>query len=135
MWSGHLAPDDTDLGALDLLLSAVDESDLLSEVEAVTFLACCSFPINPSGHSLGGGNIINTLNLDQACVGVGVALSTLVAQVATPISQSDSFNRRLCVCSICRSESKSNRETISRIVTICARYVYSIEDSRYAYLT
>lgn len=35
VWSGHLAPDDTDLGALNLLLSAVNESDLLSEVEAV----------------------------------------------------------------------------------------------------
>lgn len=89
MWSGHLAPDDTDLGALHFLLSAVDESDLLAEVEAVViclspssqlFLQC-----NCGIDSLGGGDIINTLDLDQACVGVGVALSTLVAQVATPV--------------------------------------------------
>ena len=35
MWPGDLAPDDADLGATDLLLAAVDESDLLAEVEAV----------------------------------------------------------------------------------------------------
>lgn len=31
---GDLAPDDADLGSTDLLLGAVDESDLLAEVEA-----------------------------------------------------------------------------------------------------
>lgn len=34
VWPGNLAPDDTDLGAPDLLLAPVDESDLLAKVEA-----------------------------------------------------------------------------------------------------
>lgn len=36
---GDLAPDDTDLGTADLLGCAVDESDLLAEVEAVVSLS------------------------------------------------------------------------------------------------
>lgn len=35
MRPGDLAPDDSDLGTADLLGCAVDESDLLAEVEAV----------------------------------------------------------------------------------------------------
>lgn len=34
VWSGNLAPDDTDLGSSDLLLASVDEGDLLAKVEA-----------------------------------------------------------------------------------------------------
>ena len=39
--TGDLAPDDADLGAADLLLATVDESDLLAEVEAITN---CQYP-------------------------------------------------------------------------------------------
>lgn len=48
MWPRNLAPDDSDLGTLDLLLSPVDVSDLLAAVE---------------GGSLG---VVNTLKLKQA---------------------------------------------------------------------
>jgi hypothetical protein len=34
VWPGNLAPDNANLGAADLLLSAVDVGDLLAEVEA-----------------------------------------------------------------------------------------------------
>jgi len=76
MRPGHLAPDDTDSRALNLPLCPVNESDLLAKVE------------------VGSSNIINTLNLDQACVGVGVALSTLVAQVAALDIESVTLFRR-----------------------------------------
>lgn len=46
--AGDLAPDHANVGAADLTLSAVDESDLLAKVE------------------VGGLGVINTLNLDQA---------------------------------------------------------------------
>lgn len=67
MGTGHLAPDDADLGAADLLRGAVDESDALAVVEG------------------GVGGVLDTLDLDQAGVGVGVALATLVAKVAAPV--------------------------------------------------
>jgi hypothetical protein len=35
VWSGNLAPDDSDLSAPDLLLCLVDVCDLLAEVEAI----------------------------------------------------------------------------------------------------
>lgn len=41
MRTGDLAPDDADLGATDLLLGTVDESDLLAEVEAIMH---CQYP-------------------------------------------------------------------------------------------
>lgn len=65
MSAGDLAPHDSDLGAADLLRGAVDEGDLLSEVEG------------------GGLGVVDTLNLDQAGVGVGVALASLVAEVTS----------------------------------------------------
>lgn len=65
MWSSDLAPDDTDLGAADLLLGAVDESDLLSEVE------------------VGGVGAVDTLNLDQAGGGTVGVSRALVAQVTS----------------------------------------------------
>jgi hypothetical protein len=68
--AGDLAPDHTNVGAADLTLGPVNESDLLAEVEA------------------GGLGVINALNLDQTGVGVGVTLSALVAQVATPVKKS-----------------------------------------------
>ncbi len=66
MWTGDLAPDNANLGSTDLLASAIDESDLLSEVE------------------VGALSVLDTLNLDERGTwGAGV-LATLVAQVATP---------------------------------------------------
>jgi hypothetical protein len=65
--AGDLAPHDSDLGATDLLRGAVDEGDLLSEVEAA------------------GLGVVDTLNLDQTGVGVGVALASLVAEVTSPV--------------------------------------------------
>lgn len=46
--AGDLAPDHANVGAADLTLGAVDESDLLAKVE------------------VGGLGVINTLDLDQA---------------------------------------------------------------------
>jgi len=65
MWPGNLSPDDSDLRSSDLLLRTIDESNLLSEVEA------CSLCIR------------NTLDLDQARAWGGVALAALIAQMAT----------------------------------------------------
>lgn len=36
MWSGNLAPDNADLSAANLLLTPVDERNLLAKVEAVS---------------------------------------------------------------------------------------------------
>ena len=67
MWPRNLAPDNADLGAPDLLLAAVDIGDALAVVES------------------GGLGVVDTLNLDQAGVGVGVALASLVAEVTSPV--------------------------------------------------
>lgn len=48
MWPSDLAPDNADLGATDLLLAAVDESDLLAKVE------------------VGAVDVVDTLDLDEA---------------------------------------------------------------------
>lgn len=45
MRPGDLAPDDSDLGTADLLGCAVDESDLLAEVEAVLYQLVTPLPI------------------------------------------------------------------------------------------
>lgn len=45
MWAGDLSPDDADLGATDLSLRAVDEGNLLTEVEAVTGQRQFSSPV------------------------------------------------------------------------------------------
>jgi len=66
VWSGDLAPDHADLGAADLLLAPVDESNLLAEIE------------------VGGVGVINTLNLDQAGSRAGGVTRALVAQVTSP---------------------------------------------------
>lgn len=84
MSAGDLAPHDSDLGAADLLGGAVDKGDLLSEVEA------------------GGLGVVDTLNLDQAGVGVGVALASLVAEVTSPVRKRSIYilcaMRRLFCC-------------------------------------
>ena len=54
--AGDLAPHDSDLGAADLLGGAVDEGDLLSEVEA------------------GGLGVVDTLNLIKLVLGLVLRL-------------------------------------------------------------
>lgn len=61
MRPGDLAPDHADLGSSDLLLALVDICDLLAKVE------------------VGGVGVVNTLDLDQARLGVGGVSATLVA--------------------------------------------------------
>jgi hypothetical protein len=68
MWPCNLSPHDSNLRATDLFLRTVDESDLLAEVES-----CCLW-------------VFDALNLNQTGVGVGVALSTLIAQMPSPIA-------------------------------------------------
>lgn len=63
--AGDLAPDHADLGATDLLLAAVDESNTLAKVE------------------VGTGDIVNTLNLDEGGTGTGDVTRALVAQVTS----------------------------------------------------
>lgn len=61
-----LAPDDTNLGASDLLLAAVDVCDALAQVERC------------------GLGVLDTLDLDERGVGVGVTLAALVGKVLAP---------------------------------------------------
>ena len=63
--AGDAAPDAADLGAVDLTLSAVDESDTLAEVE------------------LGIGKSLHTLDLDERDIGALVALGTLESKNTT----------------------------------------------------
>lgn len=85
MRSGDLAPDNTDLGSTDLLLATVDVGDLLAQVEAISLVNIPSSRSVPTMYDvLGGLGVIDTLDLDQAGPGVGVAATTLIAQVATP---------------------------------------------------
>lgn len=63
----HFAPDHPDLRAPDLPLAPVDVRDALAQVEA------------------GGLGVLDALDLDQAGVGVGVALAALVGEVAAPV--------------------------------------------------
>jgi len=65
VWAGDLAPDNSNLRSSNLTLGTVNESDLLSEVE------------------VGAVGVLNTLDLDERGAWGGVALATLVAQVAT----------------------------------------------------
>ena len=83
MWSGNLAPNDSDLRSSDFLRRTVNESNLLSEVEAASMLVlpiCLPFDV----HILGCVGIINTLNLDQAGAWSGISLATGIAQVTAP---------------------------------------------------
>ena len=63
--AGDASPDATDLGAGDLTLGAVNESDTLSEVE------------------LGISSGLDTLDLDEGDVGALVALSALESKNTT----------------------------------------------------
>lgn len=85
VWSGDLAPDHADLGAADLLLAPVDESNLLAEIEAITNVSIQT-DWEHSSHVdvLGGVGVINTLNLDQAGSRAGGVTRALVAQVTSP---------------------------------------------------
>lgn len=65
VWTSHFAPDDSNLGATDLLLSFVDVCDTLTKVE------------------VGSLGVIDALDLDQACAGVGCVLVSNIRKVAT----------------------------------------------------
>lgn len=107
MRAGDLAPDNPDVGAPNLTLGPVDESDLLAQVEPDPVLALnSSRHIAQDNNSLCTLSGVNTVELDQTvmrqnpdsynisllesvpCVGVKVMLGALVAQVATPKKQS-----------------------------------------------
>lgn len=67
--AGDLAPDDTDLGAADLLLATVDVGNALAVVE---------------GGSLG---VVDTLDLDERGVGPDRVLRALERDVLAPVGQ------------------------------------------------
>lgn len=76
--TGDLAPDHSDLAATDLLLGLVDVGDLLAKVE------------------VGSVGVIDTLDLDQAGLGVSRVAATLVGKVATlDVKSVTSFGRHL----------------------------------------
>lgn len=64
---GDLAPDDTDLGAADLLLATVDVGNALAVVEG------------------GGLGVVNTLDLDERGVGPDGVLRALERDVLAPV--------------------------------------------------
>lgn len=88
--AGDLAPDHADLGATDLLGTAVNESDTLAEVEAGftrladARIARCVFRISEED-LLGALDIVDTLNLDEGGAGTGNVTRALVAQVTSPV--------------------------------------------------
>lgn len=96
MRAGDLAPNDADLGTADLLLSLVDERNLLAEVEAVSLSALVIPPRLRAWDLLGGVGVINTLDLDQAGLGAGGVAGTLVGKVATPVIVFVSLEIRPC---------------------------------------
>lgn len=76
---GDLAPDHADLGSSDLLLALVDICDLLAKVEAsITVRIFINMWLSWL-NVLGGVGVVNTLDLDQARLGVGGVSATLVA--------------------------------------------------------
>jgi hypothetical protein len=66
---GDLAPDDTDLGATNLLLATVDVGNALAVVEG------------------GGLGVVDTLDLDKRGVGPDVVLRALERDVLAPVGQ------------------------------------------------
>ena len=68
-------------------MCTVDESDLLSAVEAELKISISYHGQLPCALLLGSLAIRNTLDLNQTGVWVGVAHSTLVRQVTTPIKR------------------------------------------------
>lgn len=90
MRAGDLAPDHSDLGTADLLLSLVDVGDLLAEIEAVWLSEpgthTQTSPKSCSDDVRGSVGVVDTLDLDQAGAGVGDMSATLVGQVATPMN-------------------------------------------------
>lgn len=101
VWSSDLAPDHADLGAADLLLAPVDESNLLAEIEAIMNVSIqTDWEYSSHVDVLGGVGVINTLNLDQAGSRAGGVTRALVAQVTSPkpISSVQNSYRSLCSC-------------------------------------
>ncbi len=89
MGTGNLAPDHTDLGSTNLLLSPVNVRNLLAKVEAV------SAPVSVISHSpcywakthLAALVSSTPSILIKLVLGVGGPSATLVAEVATPTQQ------------------------------------------------
>lgn len=78
MCPGDLAPDNPDLGTPNLARRAVNESDLLAQVEIC------------------GLGVVDALKLNKTCVGVVLALGTLITQVAALHVESVVLLRRHC---------------------------------------
>lgn len=83
--AGDLAPDDAELGSANLLLGLVDVGDLLAKVEAVSSVSSGSRVNSRLGDILGSVGVVNTLDLDQAGLGVRRVAVTLVGKVTTPV--------------------------------------------------
>lgn len=121
MRAGDLAPDHSNLGSANFLLSLVDVRNLLAEVEAVQSSDTAVQDDIVGGDLLGSIGVINTLDLDQAGLGVGGAAATLVGEVATP-----EFNLRqsrfLCshLCPNLRASSRYRPELSRRILVVMA---------------
>lgn len=86
---GDLAPDDTDLGATDLLLATVDVGNALAVVE---------------GGSLG---VVDTLDLDERGVGPDRVLRALERDVLAPVGQHVSMRSLLTRSLLCLLLSRS----------------------------
>lgn len=83
--AGDLAPDDAELGSANLLLGLVDVGDLLAKVEAVSSVSAGSRVDARQRDILGSVGVVNTLDLDQAGLGVRRVAVTLVGKVTTPV--------------------------------------------------
>lgn len=73
MRASDLAPDNPNLSAADLLLTLVDVCDALAKVEAfktLDFFFSYERFVDISRNLLGGLGVIDTLDLDQARLGV-----------------------------------------------------------------
>jgi len=94
MWSGNLAPDNSDFAALSFPRASVDECDTLAKIESV---GCVNpvlfsrFQVLLFGYLMteripGGLGILDTFDLEEGSVRVCVALAALIAKVLAPVS-------------------------------------------------
>lgn len=90
MRPGDLAPDDSDLRSSNFSLAPVNICDALAKVESRSLL------------------VIDTLDLDERGVGVGVALSALVRKVLAPMRLQSALN-------LCRYPSCCSLRTCSNL--------------------
>jgi len=86
MWSSHLAPDDPDLGALSFPGGAVDKCHTLAEVETAPDVRSSRPPSTSLATRTGRSvprsfGILDTFDLQQRGIGIGVSLAALVGKV------------------------------------------------------